>query len=81
MARVHLGSALRRFTGGVAEVEVEAGVVRSLIAELDRRFPGLGEHLSTGAAVSIDGEIMHDALYEQVPPDAEVYFLPAIGGG
>lgn len=81
MARVHFGAALRRFTGGVEEVEVEAGAVRSLIAELDRRFPGLGEHLGAGAAVSIDGEIMHDALYERVPPDAEVYFLPAIGGG
>lgn len=81
MARVFLGSALRRFTGGVEVVEIEAPTVRSLIAELDRRFPGLGEHLASGLAVAIDGEIMSDAIYEPVPPDAEVHFLPPLGGG
>ncbi|WP_420612028.1 MoaD/ThiS family protein [Candidatus Spongiisocius sp.] len=81
MARVIFGSALRRYTGGVEEVEVEATTVRSLINTLDRRFPGLGEHLGSGLAVAIDGEIMTDALYEPVPEDAEVHFLPPIGGG
>ena len=81
MARVFLASALRRFTGGVEEVEIEAATVRSLIKELDRRFPGLGEHLSSGLAVAIDGEILADAIYEPVPEGAEVHFLPPIGGG
>ena len=81
MARVIFGSALRRFTGGVEEVEVEAATVRSLINALDERFPGLGEHLKSGLAVAIDGEIMTDALYEPVPAGAEVHFLPPIGGG
>ena len=81
MARVFLASALRRFTGGVEEVEIEAATVRSLIKELDRRFPGLGEHLSSGVAVAIDGEILADAIYEPVPEGAEVHFLPPIGGG
>ncbi|MXZ67611.1 MAG: MoaD/ThiS family protein [Acidimicrobiia bacterium] len=81
MARVIFGSALRRYTGGVDEVEIEATTVRSLINALDRRFPGLGKHLESGMAVAIDGEIMTDALYEPVPEDAEVHFLPPIGGG
>ena len=81
MARVFLGSALQRFTGGVEEVEVEAATVRSLVAELDRLFPGLGGQLRSGIAVAIDGEIIADAIYEPVPEDAEVHFLPAIGGG
>ena len=81
MALVVLASTLRRFTGGVEEVEIEAATVRSLIAELDRRFPGLGQHLRSGLAIAIDGEILADALYEPVPEDAEVHFLPAIGGG
>jgi len=81
MARVIFGSALRRYTGGVDEVEIEATTVRSLINALDRRFPGLGKHLESGMAVAIDGEIMTDALYERVPEDAEVHFLPPIGGG
>lgn len=81
MARVFLGSALRRFTGGVEEVEVEAATVRSLVAELDRLFPGVGDQLKSGIAVAIDGEIIADAIYEPLPEDAEVHFLPAIGGG
>ena len=81
MARVFLGSALRGFTGGVEEVEIEAATVRSLIAELDRRFPGLGERLASGLAVAIDGEIMSDAIYEPVPEGAEIHFLPPLGGG
>ncbi len=82
MARVFVGSALRRFTGGAEEVEVEAGTVRGLIDELEKRFPGFGEQVaSSGAAVAVDGEIMADALYEPVPPGAEVHFLPPIGGG
>ena len=81
MARVFLASTLRRFTDGVEEVEIDAPIVRSLIAELDRRFPGLGEHLRSGLAVAIDGEILADALYEPVPEGAEVHFLPPMGGG
>ena len=81
MASVFLGSALQRFTGGVEEVEIEAATVRSLIGELDRLFPGIGEQLRSGIAVAIDGEILADAIYEPLPEDAEVHFLPAIGGG
>ena len=81
MARVYLGSALQRFTGGVEEVDVQAATVRSLITELDRQFPGLGDQLRSGIAVAIDGEIIADAIYEPLPGDAEVHFLPAIGGG
>ena len=81
MARVFLTSGLRRYTGGVEELEVDAATVRELIAELDRRFPGVGELLSSGTAVAIDGEIMSEATYEPVPEDAEVHFLPAVSGG
>ena len=81
MARVFLASPLRAFTGGEAEVEVEAPTVRELIAGLDERFPGLGERLSSGMAVAIDGEIMSDAAYLPLPDGAEVHFLPPLGGG
>ena len=81
MARVYFGTALQRFTGGVEEVEVQAATVRSLVTELDRLFPGVGEQLRSGIAVAIDGEIVADAIYEPLPEEAEVHFLPAIGGG
>lgn len=80
-ARVHLSAALRDLTGGVAEVEIEAATVRRLIKQLDERFPGIGERLVEGTSVSINGEIMPDALYEDIPDGAEVHFLPTLSGG
>lgn len=83
MARVILSGDLgRRFAGGEAEVRVSGGTVRRLIAALDERYPGIAEVLESDAmAVAIDGVVYQDALLEDVGPDAEVYFLPAIRGG
>lgn len=81
MAKVHLAAALRDVTGGVAEVESEAGTVRALIRELDERFPGIGERLREGTSVAINGEILPDAIYEDLPDGAEVHFLPTLSGG
>lgn len=80
-AKVHLAAALRDLTGGVAEVEVEAETVRALIRQLDERFPGLGERLREGTSVAINGEIVADAIYEDVPDGAEIHFLPTLSGG
>ncbi|MEE2776097.1 MAG: MoaD/ThiS family protein [Acidobacteriota bacterium] len=80
MVRVHLGMELRRFTDGVAEVEVEATTVRKLISKLDELYPGIGEHLE-GTAVAINGEVIADPIYETVPEAAEVHFVPAPVGG
>ena len=45
-ARVVLSSGFaRRYTGGAREFEVEAATMRDVILEMDRRYPGLGEHL------------------------------------
>ena len=74
-------SALRHHTGGVERLEVAAPDVRGLLAELERRFPGIGEPLRSEVAVAIDGEIVGDALFEPIEPTSEVHFLPKIGGG
>ena len=81
MAHVHFSTPLRRFTGGVGEVEVDAPTVKALIAELDRRFPGIAEPLNEGTAVAIDGEIIAHATYEAVPDGAEIHFVTAPSGG
>ena len=82
MPRVILaGSACRRFTGGQAEVEVEADTVRRLLLELDRRFPGLGKQVEEGMAIAIDGEIFQDAYAAPLRPDSEVCLIPRIAGG
>lgn len=86
MATVVVNSVLRNRlgpqTGEAPEsIEVDAGDVRGLIKELDRRYPGSGEQLKSGVAVAIDGEIFQEPLFEELEADSEVYFLPAIEGG
>ena len=81
MAKVHFSAALRGYTDGVAEVEVEASNVRRLIAALDERLPGIGEPLARASSVAINGEIIADAEYEEVPEGAEIHFLDMHQGG
>ena len=81
MAHVTLIGNLRQFTGGVTEVEIEAGTVRQLFARLAERFPELGPHLEQGLAVAIDGQIYQDALFQEIEPASEVQILPQIAGG
>ncbi|HIF65828.1 MAG TPA: MoaD/ThiS family protein [Acidimicrobiia bacterium] len=81
MAQVHFSAGLRELTGGLARVEIQASNVRRLIAALDDMFPGIGERLSEGSSVAIDGEILTDAEFEPVPDDAEVHFLDILQGG
>ncbi len=63
------------------EFDVEADSVRRMIGELDRRFPGLGEHIERRMAIAIDGEIHQDAHGARLAADSEVYLIPRIGGG
>ena len=83
MARVVLSADLAgRFAGGETEVRVDGADVRAVIRALDAKFPGIGEVLSDSSmAVAIDGDIIQDPLLEDVGPNSEVYFLPAIRGG
>src|SRR5437762_8629218 len=75
------GMAARRFTGGQTEVDVDANTVRRMIAELERRFPGLGHQIDEGMAVAIDGESFQDASQRHPNPDGEVGLTPKIGAG
>ena len=74
-------SSCRAFTGGVSEFEVDARTVRDVIRELDRRYPGFGEHIERRMAIAIDGEIHQDALFAPLSPASEVFLIPKIGGG
>ena len=81
MARVILGSNLRRYAGGVDEVDIDAATIKQLLAKLGALHPKLAPHLERGLAVAINGTIYQEALLEPIPPDAEIYLLPAIAGG
>ena len=81
MARVVACSECWLYTEGASVFDIEADTVRGLIAELDRRFPGLGEFIDQRIAFAIDGEIHQDAWFSPVAADSEIYLIPKIGGG
>lgn len=81
MAHVTLTGNLRQYTGGIAELEMEAASVRQLFARLGRDFPALAPHLEGGLAVAIDGQIYQDALLQEIGAGSEVHILPQIAGG
>lgn len=71
----------RRFTDGVATLEVEGATVGAVIDELERRYPGLGELLTHGASAGIDGMIHADPQYLAVGPDTDIWFVAPLSGG
>ena len=80
MAIVRLTSGLaNQYSSGVSEIELDVRNVRSLIAALDERFPGIGVELEREMAVAIDGQIFQEPYLESIDADSEVYFLPRIG--
>ncbi len=87
MPRAFIPPGLRPLAGGVESVDVEATDVGGVLAELDRRFPGIRSKLCDGSdlrpdlCVAVDDRIASRGLAEPVPEQAEVHFLPAVGGG
>ena len=87
MATVFIPSQWRDLTGEVLQLELSGATLREIAAGLEAKFPGIAERLvegdaiAAGLAVSIDGAIASRGLRSPVPPQAEVHFLPAIGGG
>ena len=75
------GAAGLRFTGGLADIRVEATTIRRLITKLNAHFPGLGREVDDGMAIAINGVIHQDAYGTALPEDAEIVLLPKIGGG
>lgn len=72
----------RRYTGGVRDFDIEAKTMRDVIKELDRLYPGLGEHLEEETTVAIDGAI-HDqpAYFQKLRDGSEIFFIPKLEGG
>jgi hypothetical protein len=79
-------TALRRFTGNVARVDVSPGNLLGVIEELERRFPGIREalieddRLRPGVLASIDGDETA-SLLAPAGEASEVHFVIAISGG
>ena len=87
MATVIIPALLRKLTGGKDHTVATGATLKDIVEDLERQFPGFRERvvedgdLAGSLAVSINGEIITGGLAESVPPNSEVHFVPAIGGG
>ena len=81
MAKIVLTGNLRLYTGGVTELELDVGTIRSLIRKLRERYPDLPESLEDELAISIDGTLHQDDWFARIQPDSEVHLMPRIAGG
>lgn len=87
MSTAFIPPLLRELTGGLERVEVDGTTVRSVIRELETKFPGIAERLLSGdllkpgLAVAVNGSIASQGVLQKVPHGSEIHFLPAIGGG
>jgi molybdopterin synthase sulfur carrier subunit len=87
MALVWIPPLLRDLTAGVDRVTVPGATVLQVIEELDAVYPGIrarlcpSDTLRPGLAVIIDSQVARLGLLEEVQPESEVHFLPAIAGG
>ncbi len=85
---VHIPAHWRDHSAGRAEVEVEGHNLREVLNSLDAACPGLKALITDESgdvrgeiAVAINSEVTESSLLEPVPADAEIFLIPAIGGG
>lgn len=87
MPTVVIPSLMRKLTNGEENITLPGTTVREVIDNLEDRYPGMKERLceedrlKPGIAVYINGLLTRGSLLERVDTDAEIHFLPAIGGG
>ena len=87
MAVVHIPTQMRPFTDGRDCVEVAGATLRQVFAALEAEWPAMREQIVQDGlirpqlAVAVDGAIAESGLVQAVSEDAEIYLIPAIGGG
>ena len=87
-AVVHIPAHWRDHCGGHATVEVQGRNLREVSNSLDAAYPGMKALLTDDSgevrgeiAVAINSEVTESGLLEPVPEGAEIFLIPAIGGG
>lgn len=88
MPIVFIPTMFLELTGGENQVEIAGNDIKSIINELEVRFPGIEDRLVNNRrlkpdlAVAIDGETCRLGLMEPVPGSAqEIHFIASIAGG
>ena len=87
MPIVAIPSLLRKLTSGEESITVPGATIREVIDNLESRYPGMKarlceeDRIKPGIAVYVNGLLTRGSIRESVDADAEIHFLPAIGGG
>lgn len=87
MATVHIPRHMRDATEGAATVEVPGGQLARVVDALLAAYPSLRDVLMNEGrvrpdiSIAINSSMTENGLLEQVPDDAEVHLVPALGGG
>ncbi|MCC6802769.1 MAG: MoaD/ThiS family protein [Anaerolineae bacterium] len=87
MATVWIPPLLQDMTDGKTRLAVPGATVREMVAELDRRYPGIGARLvddgriRPGISLVVDGIVSRAGLRHRLTETSEVHFVPAISGG
>ncbi len=87
MATVHLPTALRPLAGGRDRVEAAGATLRQVFDALDANWPGIKEQIiedgriRSQLAVAVNGSVVEGGLVVPIDEDAEIFLIPAIGGG
>jgi sulfur-carrier protein len=90
MAQVRIPTPLRKYTGGAEAVQADGATVGALVADLDKRHPGLRDRIcdESGAVrrfvnIFVNGEDIRflQNLESAVTPNDEISIVPAIAGG
>lgn len=87
--KVRIPTPLQKLTQGKEEVEGVPGTIIDIIADLDKRFPGIGERISEGGKIRrfvniyVNEEDIRFLKAENttVKDGDEVSIIPAIAGG
>lgn len=87
---VRIPTQIGRVFGAATWEHVEAESVATMILNLDRRFPGLGERLTEPGGrlrrwinIFVDGQDIRwlAGMETRLRPGAEVYIVPSVAGG
>jgi molybdopterin synthase sulfur carrier subunit len=90
MPKIRVPSALRTFTAGAADVDVDGETVRAALADLERRHPGIAARLFDHAGaikpfirIFVGGDDIGAlaGLESGVAARDEIAIVPAIAGG
>jgi molybdopterin synthase sulfur carrier subunit len=90
MAQVRIPTPLRKYTAGAEVVQAEGATLAALVADLDKRHPGIRDRIcdENGAVrrfvnIFVNGEDIRflQHLDTAVKADDEISVVPAIAGG